>query len=100
MSFFNIPTSLLTSYLVLIGDQWKSFRSIVQTSSKLEISRQTKSPPVILVGCDLSGTLTKEEIEVLSEIDLDEYYVNKIVSHEKKGREPKNWKFKVRWVEY
>ena len=44
--------------------------------------------------------MTKEEIEVLSAVDLDEYYVEKIVAHEGKGRNPKNWKFKVRWVGY
>ena len=44
--------------------------------------------------------MTKEEIEVLSAIDLDEYYVEKIVAHEEQGRNPKNWKFKVRWVGY
>ena len=44
--------------------------------------------------------MTKEEIEVLSAIDLDEYYVDKIVAHEENGRNPMNWKFKVRWVVY
>ena len=44
--------------------------------------------------------MTKEEIEVLSAVDLDEYYVEKIVAHEGKGRNPKNWKFKVRWFGY
>ena len=42
--------------------------------------------------------MTKEEIEVLSAIDLDEYYVDKIVSHEEKHRNPKNWKFKLGWI--
>ena len=41
-----------------------------------------------------------EEIEVLSAVDLGKYCVDKIVAHEEKGRNPKNWKFKVRWVEY
>ena len=45
-------------------------------------------------------SLTKEEIEVLSAIDLGEYYVDKIVVHDEKGRNPKNWKFIVRWVGY
>ena len=44
--------------------------------------------------------MTREEIEVLASIDLDEYYVDKIVGHEEKGKNPKNWKFKVRWVGY
>ena len=44
--------------------------------------------------------MTREEIEVLLSIDLDEYYVDKIVEHEEKGKNPKNWKFKVRWVGY
>ena len=29
--------------------------------------------------------MTREEIEVLASIDLDEYYVDKIVEHEEKG---------------
>jgi hypothetical protein len=33
-------------------------------------------------------------------VDLDEYYVEKIVAHEEKRKNPKNWKFKVRWVGY
>ena len=37
---------------------------------------------------------------MLSAIDLDEYYIKKIVSHEENGRNPKNCKFKVRWVGY
>ena len=44
--------------------------------------------------------MTKEEIKLLAAIDLDEYHVHKIVSHEEKGWNPKNWKFKVRWVGY
>ena len=40
--------------------------------------------------------MTREEIEVLASIDLDEYYVDKIVEHEEKDKNPKNWKFKVR----
>ena len=32
--------------------------------------------------------------------DVDEYYVDKIVAHEEKDRNPTNWKFKVRWVGY
>ena len=36
----------------------------------------------------------------MSAVDLDEYYVEKIVSHEEKGKNPKNWSFKVRWVGY
>ena len=46
--------------------------------------------------------LTIEEIEVfllaLASIDLDEYYVDQIVEHKEKGKNRKNWKFKVRWV--
>ena len=44
--------------------------------------------------------MTKEKSEVLQAIDLDEYYVDKIVTHEEKGRNQQNWKFKVRWVGY
>ena len=34
--------------------------------------------------------MTKEEIEVLLAVDLDEYYVDKIVAHERKGRNSNN----------
>ena len=44
--------------------------------------------------------MSKEELEVLSAVDLDEYYVEKIVSHEEKGKNRKNRSFKVRWVGY
>ena len=44
--------------------------------------------------------MTREDIEVLVSIDLDKYYVDKIVEHEEKEKNPKNWKFKVRWVGY
>ena len=44
----------------------------------------------ILTSTDLS-------IEVLTSIDLDEYYMDKIVTHEEKGKNSKNWKFKVKW---
>ena len=38
--------------------------------------------------------MTKQEIEVVPAIDLDEYYVDKIIAHEEKDRNPKNWKSK------
>ena len=44
--------------------------------------------------------MSKEELEVLSAVDLDEYYVKKIVAHEEKGKNPKNWSFKAIWVGY
>ena len=31
---------------------------------------------------------------------MDEYYDEKIVAHEEKGKNPKNWKLNVRWIEY
>ena len=44
--------------------------------------------------------MTRYEIEVLASINPDEYYVDKIVEHEEKGKNPNNSKFKVRWVAY
>ena len=44
--------------------------------------------------------MSKEELKVLLAMDLDENYVEKIVAHEEKGKNPKNWSFKVRWVGY
>ena len=44
--------------------------------------------------------MSKEELKVLSAMDLDEYYIEKIVAQEQKGEIPKNWTFNVRWVGY
>ena len=44
--------------------------------------------------------MSNEELEFLSAINLDEYYVVTIVAHEEKSENPKNWSFKVRWVGY
>ena len=44
--------------------------------------------------------MSKEELEVLSAVDLDEYFVEKIVAHKEKGKNPKNWSFKVGQVGY
>ena len=37
------------------------------------------------------------ELEVLAGIDVDEYFVEKIVDHEERGRNVKNWTVRVRW---
>jgi len=44
--------------------------------------------------------MTPKELEVLAGIDLDDYYVEKIIDREEKGRNPNNWKFRVRWAGY
>ena len=40
--------------------------------------------------------MTPEESEVLAGIDVDEYFVESIGDHEERGRNVKNWKFRVR----
>jgi len=88
MSSFNIPTSLRTNYLVFIVDQWKSFISIDRpdiikvrdlTTDKISSVHASRLRPY-----KHPVEMTKEEIEVLSPVDLDEYYVEKIVAHEGK----------------
>jgi len=37
---------------------------------------------------------------MLAGIDVDEYFVESIVDHEERGRNVKNWKFRVRWAGY
>ncbi len=44
--------------------------------------------------------MTPEELEVLAGIDVDEYFVESIIDHEERGRNVKNWKFRVRWSGY
>jgi hypothetical protein len=41
-----------------------------------------------------------EELEVLAGIDVDEYIVESIIDDEERGRNVKNWKFRVRWLGY
>ena len=47
---------------------------------------------------DGSSTSRLADELALASIDLDEYYVDKIVEHEENRKYSKNWKFKVRWV--
>ena len=44
--------------------------------------------------------MTPEDLEVLAGIDVDEYFVESIIDHEERGRNVKNWKFRVRWSGY
>jgi hypothetical protein len=41
-----------------------------------------------------------QEATALAAVDLDEFYVDKIVSHEGTGNNPKKWKYWVRWLGY
>jgi hypothetical protein len=40
------------------------------------------------------------EATSLAAVDLDEFYVEKIVEHEETGRDHKKWKYRVRWSGY
>ena len=40
------------------------------------------------------------EIETLAATDLEEFYVEKIIGHSGTGKNPKEWKFRVRWLGY
>ena len=44
--------------------------------------------------------MTKNELKVLSTMDLDDYSVEKILAHEEKDKHSKNWMFKAQWVRY
>jgi hypothetical protein len=44
--------------------------------------------------------MTEEEATALAAVDLDEFYVEKIVGHTGTGRNPKRMEFKVRWLGY
>jgi hypothetical protein len=41
-----------------------------------------------------------EEISALAAVDLDEFYVEKIINHVELGKDPKKWRFRVRWQGY
>jgi hypothetical protein len=44
--------------------------------------------------------MSAEKIESLVAADLDEFYVEKIIGHTGAGKNPKRWKFRVRWRGY
>ena len=44
--------------------------------------------------------MSAEKIESLVAEDLDEFYVEKIIGHTGTGKNPKRWKFRVRWRDY
>ena len=44
--------------------------------------------------------MSKQQIEALAATDLDDFYVEKIIGHSGAGKNPKNWKFRVRWLGY
>ena len=44
--------------------------------------------------------MTPKELEVHAGIDVDEYFVESIKDHEERGRNVKNWMFRVRWSAY
>jgi hypothetical protein len=72
--------------MIRIKDLITNKESIVHTS-RLRVFRHPKE-------------MTLEEAIALAAVDLDEFYVEKVVSHEEKGKNPKNWKYLVRWLGY
>ena len=44
--------------------------------------------------------MTTEEVAALAATDSDEFHVESIVDHEYAGKDPKKWKFRVRWLGY
>ena len=40
----------------------------------------------------------KEKIESLAATNLDEFYVENIIGQSGTGKNPKKWKFRVRWL--
>ena len=44
--------------------------------------------------------MPKQQIEALVATDPDEFYVEKIIGHSGSGKNPKKWKFRVRWLGY
>jgi hypothetical protein len=44
--------------------------------------------------------MTLEEATALAAVDLDEFYVEKIVKHDAVGKNKNKWRFRVRWLGY
>ena len=44
--------------------------------------------------------MPREKMEALDAALLDEFYVKKIIRHYGVGKNPKKWKFWVRWLDY
>ena len=44
--------------------------------------------------------MSREMIETLVAVDLDEFYVEKIIGHSRVRKNPKKWKFRVCWLGY
>jgi hypothetical protein len=44
--------------------------------------------------------MTMEDAIALAAVDMDEFYVDKIVEHMGNGKNPKKWEYKVRWLGY
>jgi hypothetical protein len=44
--------------------------------------------------------MTLAEATALAAVDMDEFYVEKIVYVEKNGKNKKKWRFKIRWLGY
>jgi hypothetical protein len=45
-------------------------------------------------------TMTLAEATALAAVDMDEFYVEKIVAVEKNGKNKKKWRFQIRWLGY
>ena len=48
----------------------------------------------------LPKDMSAEKIESLVAADLDKFYVEKIIGHTGAGKNPKRWKFRIRWHRY
>ena len=48
----------------------------------------------------IKGKWNLTKLESLAAIKLDEFYIKKIIGHSGMGKNPKKWKFRVRWLGY
>jgi hypothetical protein len=44
--------------------------------------------------------MTEEEARELAAADMDEFFVEEIISHRGNGNNPKRWEYQVRWRGY
>ena len=81
-----IITAIDRPDLIKVKDLITNRESVVHTS-RLRVFRHPKN-------------MTLAEATALAAVDLDEFYVEKIVDHQGPAKRHKEWKYRVRWLGY
>jgi hypothetical protein len=81
-----VTTAIDRPDMITVKDLISNKESVVHTS-RLRVFRHPTE-------------FTLQEAIALAAVDLDEFYVEKIVRHVEMGKNPKKWKYLVRWLGY